>query len=316
VRGDQECNRRHERGSHDLPWLLVGLVMPSPTDEIAVADQRRRNDERIRARLRATRYVARVHEPWQTILTLVAGVGTGVLSAMFGVGGAVVSTPAIRVLGATAFEAVGTTLPSILPSAITGTLRYHREGLIRRDIVGWTGGAGMVASVAGSRLSRSVPGEGHLLMIATAALMLFTAAQTVDPSAVASTVTRTRTRPAALVVTGIVAGGLSGLLGLGGGIVMVPAFADFLHLSIKQAVGTSLACVGLIAVPGIITHAIQHDINWTFAVALSIGVVPGARWGSRLAMRATDRGLRMTVAGGLAVISLTYAIGELVALNN
>ena len=62
-------------------------------------------------------------------LTLVAGVLTGVLSAAFGVGGAVVSTPAIRALGLPAALAVGTTLPSIIPSAATGTRRYVRESL-------------------------------------------------------------------------------------------------------------------------------------------------------------------------------------------
>jgi len=49
------------------------------------------------------------------------------MSAAFGVGGATISTPAIRALGASAFVAVGTTLPSILPSAAAGTLRYMRE---------------------------------------------------------------------------------------------------------------------------------------------------------------------------------------------
>ncbi len=77
-------------------------------------------------------------EPWITILTLVAGFATGVLSGMFGVGGAVVSTPAIRVLGATPLEAVGSTLPSIVPSAISGSLRYRREGLIVGRVAGWT----------------------------------------------------------------------------------------------------------------------------------------------------------------------------------
>ena len=52
-------------------------------------------------------------EPLQTILVLIAGFFTGVLSGMFGVGGAVVSTPAIRALGATPVEAIGSTLPSL-----------------------------------------------------------------------------------------------------------------------------------------------------------------------------------------------------------
>ena len=71
----------------------------------------------------------------QIALTVAIGVIGGVLSGMFGLGGAVITTPAIRALGATAFEAIGSTLPSVLPSSISGSLRYGRENLIRRRIV-------------------------------------------------------------------------------------------------------------------------------------------------------------------------------------
>ncbi|MCA1692995.1 MAG: TSUP family transporter, partial [Actinobacteria bacterium] len=60
-------------------------------------------------------------------LVVLLGVITGMLSAAFGVGGAVLSTPGVRVLGVSALVAVGTTLPSILPSAASGTARYWRE---------------------------------------------------------------------------------------------------------------------------------------------------------------------------------------------
>ena len=88
---------------------------------------------------------------------------TGILSGMFGVGGAVVSTPAVRALGASPLEAVGSTLPSIMPSSISGTLRYLREGLVRTHVVLWTCVFGVPASVGGSLLSGVVPGGGHLL---------------------------------------------------------------------------------------------------------------------------------------------------------
>ena len=58
-------------------------------------------------------------------LTLLLGFTTGVLSALFGIGGAIVSNPGLRALGAAPLVAVGTTLPSILPGAISGTLRYR-----------------------------------------------------------------------------------------------------------------------------------------------------------------------------------------------
>ncbi len=79
---------------------------------------------------------------------------------MFGVGGAVITTPAIGVLGASAVQAIGSTLRSILPSSVSGSLRSHREHFIRGRIVLVTSAFGAPASVIGSRLSRSVPATG------------------------------------------------------------------------------------------------------------------------------------------------------------
>src|SRR2546423_14047025 len=107
-------------------------------------------------------------DPWRTLLTLVVGVATGILSGMFGVGGAVVSTPAIRVLGVNAIDAVGTTLPSILPSAVSGTLRYARSGLVNLRVVMLTSFTGIVTAVAGSLAPHPVPGHGAVLVIAAA----------------------------------------------------------------------------------------------------------------------------------------------------
>jgi uncharacterized protein len=257
-------------------------------------------------------------------LTLLAGLASGILSAAFGVGGAVVTTPAIRALGAGPLEAVGSTLPAILPSALVGSIRYRREGLIRWDAVRWTGGTGAIAAVVGAALARRVPGEGHLLMLGTAALMALTAArvasspaaaQPIDPSGAPSdSRIPAGSSRARLALTGAVAGVLSGLLGIGGGIVMVPAFTAWLRFPIKEAIGTSLACVGILAVPGTATHALLGGIDWSYAVPLAIGVVPGARLGSGLAIRATERGLRLAVAGLLATIAAVYAAAEIAEL--
>ncbi|MCA1843093.1 MAG: sulfite exporter TauE/SafE family protein [Actinobacteria bacterium] len=261
------------------------------------------------------------------VLTLVAGVFTGILSASFGVGGATISTPAIRALGVTALFAVGTTLPSILPSAASGTARYSRERLIDWRVVRLTAPAGVAASVAGSLLSHVVPGHGHWLMIATAGLLGFTAwrmSQGADPptvepetdAALAPDVPagRRHDTPPVLVGVGAAAGLLSGLLGVGGGVVMVPGFTELAHIPLKPAIATSLACVGVFALPGTITHAGLGDIDWLTAALLSVGVVPGARMGAAAAIRARDRRLRLAVASFLGLVSVFYAAGEIIAL--
>ena len=117
-----------------------------------------------------------------------------------------------------------------------------------------------------------------------------------------------------LVLVGLVAGLLSGLLGIGGGVVMVPGFTELGRIPLKTAIATSLACVGLFAIPGTIAHAILGGIEWRVAIALAIGVIPGARLGAAAAIRATDSGLRRAVAGFLALVAGLYFAGEVAAL--
>lgn len=253
--------------------------------------------------------------PLRDLLTVVLGTATGALSGLLGVGGAAVSTPGIRALGASALVAVGTTLPSIIPGAATGSVRYHREGLIDGRVLAWSAPFGIVASVFGSLLSEKVPGDGHLLMLGTAAIIGWSAWHLRRPPIPVVAGNRGPARPAATCAgVGLLAGLLSGLLGLGGGIVMVPGFSQLVRLDLKQAIATSLACVALFAIPGTITHAALGNVDWRFALFLAVGVVPGALLGAGLTVRAEERGLRIVVAGLLGLTAVVYAVGELAAL--
>ena len=251
-------------------------------------------------------------------LTLVAGVATGIMSGTFGVGGAVISTPAIRALGCTAALAVGTTLPSILPGAITGSWRYRQGELIRWRVIAFTAPSGVVAAVVGAWVSPRVPGDGHLLMVLTALLLMWSAInmiRTVTPKDSNTKVDVVeKSKNIFAVLTGVFAGGLSGLLGLGGGIIMVPLFRKWLGLPIKNAVATSLICVGCFAVPGTITHALENGIDWRIALWLTAGVVVGAPLGSKMALKMSDRKLQRVFGLFLALISVVYGLGELLAL--
>jgi uncharacterized membrane protein YfcA len=257
-------------------------------------------------------------------LTLLLGFTTGVLSALFGIGGAIVSNPGLRALGAAPLVAVGTTLPSILPGAISGTLRYRREGLINWRLIIPAAAAGLLAVVAGSFLSHAVPGGGHLLLLLIAVLLAFTAWRTaaaVPPATpapdvaedVAASEPEGRTRWLAAGI-GVIAGLLSGLLGIGGGVIMVPAFTELLGMSLKSAIATSLVCVGIFGVPATITHAFLGDIDWRLAVLLTIGVIPGARIGAGLTIRTAERRLRLAVGIFLALVALVYFVTETRAL--
>jgi uncharacterized membrane protein YfcA len=274
-------------------------------------------------------------------LTVLLGLATGILSGLFGVGGGVISQPGMRLLGLAPLMAIGTALPVIIPGAASGTYRYAKEGMILWRAAAATVPIGLAAAAVGAFLADEVPGEGHLLQVVTAALLGFSAWRMSRPATPAlpapdeeplaesdaPEAPRTDAAPAGptdagaigaptstFLAIGGVAGLLSGLLGIGGGVLMVPAFAHFARMPVKIAVATSLACVGAFAVPGTITHAIEGHIDWRVAALLIVGVVPGARIGAHLAIAATDRRLRLTVSAFLFLTAILYGGGELLAL--
>ncbi|HEV8419759.1 MAG TPA: sulfite exporter TauE/SafE family protein, partial [Actinomycetota bacterium] len=115
----------------------------------------------------------------------------------------------------------------------------------------------------------------------------------------------------AFVFMGLAAGFASGLLGIGGGVVMVPAMVGWLGMPLKRALGTSLVIIAFIVIPGTIVHAILRHIDWAIVLWLTLGVVPGAALGSRWTIRARERTLRLTVASFLMVVALAYGAFEI-----
>src|SRR5436190_16027697 len=101
--------------------------------------------------------------PLRDAVTVLLGFAMGVLSGLFGVGGGVISQPGMRLLGLEPLVVIGTALPVIVPGALSGTIRYRREGLVVWPAVLATVPLGLPAAVLGSYLSSAVPGDGHLL---------------------------------------------------------------------------------------------------------------------------------------------------------
>ena len=153
-------------------------------------------------------------------------------------------------------------------------------------------------------------------MLLTAGLLAFTAARmTRQPPPIDPTAPTAAPHAFLVAAIGLAAGLLSGLLGVGGGIVMVPGFAELAGVPLRKTIATSLVCVGCLAIPGTITHALLDEIDWRFAALLTVAVIPGARLGAAATMRANDRRLRLAVAVFLGAIAVVYAIGELIALR-
>jgi uncharacterized membrane protein YfcA len=97
---------------------------------------------------------------------------------------------------------------------------------------------------------------------------------------------------------GVAAGVLSGLFGIGGGIIIVPVLV-FIGLSQKHATGTSLAALVLpVGILGVIEYAHRHEVEFKYAAGLAIGLTIGVLVGAK-------------IAGGLSNLTLRRAFGGL-----
>ena len=250
---------------------------------------------------------------WQVVLGAVVGFSAGVLSGLFGVGGGIVTTPAVNVLlGGTAIQAIATPLPVILPTSIVGAFTYARAGEVSFRAARWAVGPGVVGAVAGALLTERV--NAHLLLLVTAAIIGWTAVQLISGRAPKVAWEKGTTPVWKHAAIGLAAGFVSGLLGVGGGIVMVPAFTVLVGMPLKRALGTSLVVIAALVVPGTLVHWWLGHIDWRIFLVLALGVVPGARLGARLALGAREHILRIPVGGFLLLVAVAYGVSELAEL--
>ncbi len=249
------------------------------------------------------------------LLAALIGMGAGLLSGMFGVGGGVLTTPAIRLLLDTpALVSVGTPLPVIIPTAVAGAWSHLKLGSadLRTGLL--VGAFGAVATVPGAYLSDLV--GGSVVMMVTAALIAYMAFDILRETygrgerREATFVRHKEHRLTGLVVLGLATGLYSGFLGLGGGFILVPMLVRFFGMPIKKAIGTSLIAIAVLAVPGSVVHLMLGHVDVGLALGLMVGVVPGAVIGARLTALADEKLLKTGFALLLVIAGVALFLNE------
>ena len=248
----------------------------------------------------------------QIVLGIVIGVGAGVLSGLFGVGGGIITTPAIQeLLGGSPYVAVGTPLPVAIPTALVGGYTYARAQEVSWRAVRFAAIPGMAGAAAGAWLTSLI--DPHWLLLVTAALIGWQAVR-IGRSARYRIRERGTTPGWQYAALGGFTGLVSGLLGVGGGIVFVPFVTTMLGMPLKRALGTSLVLIAIIAIPGTIVHAALGHIDWEIAFVLVLGVIPGARIGAGIALGTRERTLRLLVGSFLFLVAAVYGVAEVARL--
>lgn len=115
-----------------------------------------------------------------------------------------------------------------------------------------------------------------------------------------------------LLLVGVAGGLLSGLFGIGGGTIIVPALALWLSMPQKISAGTSVAAILPTAIVGATTYAVQGQVDWIAAVCLAAGIIGGAQLGTHLLARLPVSAIQWAFMAFLAVVivSLWFVVPQ------
>jgi uncharacterized protein len=266
-----------------------------------------------------------------TPILLTLGTFTGLVGAMLGLGGGVFLVPLLTLaLGVPIRTAIAASLLSVIATASASAVIRLGKGLVNMRLglvleVATTLG-GLAGGITAAHLShRQLFLMFGLTLLLMGGLMVRRSGRrnilpegTTEPGRLgglieegnARFVYRVRRLPLALVASGA-AGAISGLLGLGGGIVKVPVLNTFCGIPIRVAAATSTFMIGVTAAASVSSYFARGDVVLPLASAICLGAVPGSLVGAQLSAHMPPRFLKVSMAVVLLVVGARMALEAL-----
>jgi hypothetical protein len=227
-----------------------------------------------------------------------------------GSGGSILTVPIlVYLLGQDEKLAIAGSLGMVGAISLIGAIPYAARREIAWPSLLFFGLPGMVGTWAGAFLSRYVSGSFQLLLFA--GVMLLAAWSMLRPAR-APAAAPSKRRSHWVAVDGLLVGALTGLVGVGGGFLIVPALVLLGGLSMRLAVGTSLLLIALKSAAGFLQYlgllsAQERSLDWqVFASFVALGAL-GSLLGERLGGRLPQPTLRR-LFGGLLVLVAAFIL--------
>jgi uncharacterized membrane protein YfcA len=237
------------------------------------------------------------------LATLAIGLSLGLL----GGGGSILTVPLlIYGFGLGTKSAMATSLLVVGVTSALATLPYLRRGQVCPRVGMVFGIAAMLGAYGGGSAARVVPGYVLLalfvmMMLGTAFAMLRGRPENeetpIAPCAKAAVLPRAK-----ILLNGLAVGGLTGLVGAGGGFLVVPALHLLGGLPIRQAIGSSVLVVAMQSLAGFAAYAQQEEVDYTLAGIITLLAAAGTLLGSLLAGRLGA--MRLRQGFGLLILGI------------
>ena len=245
------------------------------------------------------------------ISALLLGLVIGLILGMVGGGGAVLAVPAlVYAVGLDVHEATTASLAVVAAGAATGAVGQARRGAVCWTSAAWFAAAASAGSILGTIGNRAMGGAALLLLFSGVMLLAARATWQRAGSPAAGVGGCPKAQARVLVPAGLLVGALTGLVGVGGGFLVVPALAIGMSFGMREAMGTSMVVIAIVSLCGLLAHvAAGSHLDVPVAAAMGGAAVIGAILGTQFADRVSTRALGQ----GFAVLIVCVALGVAIA---
>jgi uncharacterized membrane protein YfcA len=225
----------------------------------------------------------------------------GLSLGLMGGGGSILTVPIfVYVLGYDPKLAIVMSLPVVGVTSLVGAIGHWHSGNVHLKTAGLFGVVAMAGAYVGARLAVFLNGALQLSLLAAvmliAAISMFRSARRSPPAATDTRVAEPVMSLALLLVVALCVGLMTGIVGIGGGFLVVPALVLLAHVPMKQAVGTSLLVIAMNCASGFAGYAGQVLVPWAFLAGFAGVAVLGILAGTYLVRYVSQRALKQAFA--------------------
>lgn len=248
---------------------------------------------------------ARLMSKEKALVCILVGAAVGTLAGLTGIGGGVFLVPLlVGVLAVSQYEAHGTSLAVIFPMALAGAVIYGVNGYIQWNVFLPLAAGGIAGALTGAKLMKRVT-ERRLQWLFGFFVICVGFVMVVTQSTVTESVVERSLGVAAyfgFIFGGYIAGFLSGLMGVGGGVVMIPIMVLMVGIDQHSAQGISLAAIAAISFFGAFAHLRQNTVRNGIAMFVAPSAACYVLLGGFLADR-IDADILRDIVGGIIIMA-------------
>jgi uncharacterized protein len=238
---------------------------------------------------------------------VIIGLAAGLLGGLFGVGGGLIIVPGlVSLAGMDRRLAHGTSLAATLPIAVASLITYLSHGNVDWAVALFLAIGAIAGAIVGTTLLQIIP--KNVLVIIFVITVLATATRLAVSTDSTGRADLTIAMVILLIVIGLLTGTLAGLLGIGGGVIMVPAMVVLLGMVPVVAKGTSVAVIVPTAIMGTIRNRKKANADIRVAAVVGLFGAASAVAGGTISDRLSDQVANIMFAALLVFVAVTQLL--------